>query len=104
MQRLFSITIIDFRMKATIYRIKAAAPDRIAIVGRPRGGDWLYDELTALSSEGVDVLISMLMEEESRELGLENELENCKAAAITFTNIPIPDRSVSPDKEKFAIR
>lgn len=89
------------RMKATIYSIKTAAPDRIAIVARPRGGDWLGDELTALSSEGVDVLVSMLMEEESRELGLESESEKCKAAAIKFINVPIPDRSVPPDWEKF---
>jgi protein-tyrosine phosphatase len=88
-------------MKATIYPIKTGSPDRIAIVARARGGDWLCDELTALSSEGVDVLVSMLMEEESRELGLEGESENCKAAAITFMNIPIPDRSVPPDRETF---
>jgi protein-tyrosine phosphatase len=88
-------------MKATIYSIKTAAPDRTAIVARPRSGDWLCDELTALSGEGIDVLVSMLTEEESRELGLESESENCKAAAITFLNIPIPDRSVPPDRERF---
>jgi len=88
-------------MKATIYSIKTAAPDRIAIVARPRGGDWLCDELTALSAEGIDVLVSMLTEEESRELGLETESENCNAAAITFVNIPVPDRSVPLDKLKF---
>lgn len=88
-------------MKATIYSIEMAAPDRIAIVARPRGDDWLCDELTALSGEGVDVLVSMLTEEESRELGLESESEICEAAAIRFINIPIPDRSVPPDSERF---
>jgi protein-tyrosine phosphatase len=89
-------------VKATIYQIKTAGPDRIAIVARPRGGDWLCDEVIALSREGVDVLVSMLTEEESRDLGLESESESCKAAAITFINIPIADRSVPPDRgDKF---
>jgi hypothetical protein len=73
-------------MKATIYLIKAAAPNRIAIVARPRGGDWLCDELSALSREGIDVLVSMMTGEESNELGLERESEDCGATGITFVN------------------
>jgi protein-tyrosine phosphatase len=88
-------------MKATIYPIKAAAPNRIAIVARPRGGDWLCDEIRALSREGIGVLVSMLTEEESTELGLESESDDCVAAAITFVNLPVPDRSVPPDSNDF---
>ena len=88
-------------MKATIYSIKEAAPNRIAIVARPRGGDWLCDELSALSREGIDVLVSMLTEEESDELGLHHESEECKAAAIKFVNLPILDRSVPLDRDVF---
>ena len=88
-------------MKATIYPIKGAAPNRIAIVARPRGGDWLGDEIRALASEGIDVLVSMLAEEESTELGLERESDDCGAAAITFMKLPVPDRSVPPDTEVF---
>jgi protein-tyrosine phosphatase len=90
-------------MKATIYPIfdKEAAPNRIAIVARPRGGDWLGDELSALAREGIDVLVSMLTEDESNELGLHGESEECKAAAIEFINLPIPDRSVPLDKDGF---
>jgi protein-tyrosine phosphatase len=88
-------------MKATIYPIKAAAPNRIAIVARPRGGDWLCDELNALSNEGIDVLVSMLTEEESNELGLSKESEECHAAAIAFVNVPVADRSVPSDRGAF---
>jgi protein-tyrosine phosphatase len=88
-------------MKATIYPINAAAPNRAAIVARPRGGDWLLDEVSALSREGIDVLVSMLTEEESKELGLERESEDCEAAAIKFVNLPIPDRSVPSDTDDF---
>jgi predicted protein tyrosine phosphatase len=89
------------RMKATIYSINAAAPNRIAIVARPRGGDWLRDEVNALSREGIEVLVSMLTEEESKELGLETESEDCEAVAIRFVSLPIPDRSVPSDTHDF---
>jgi hypothetical protein len=91
----------EFHMKATIYPINAAAPNRVAIVARPRGGDWLRDEVSALSTEGIDVLVSMLTEEESIELGLESESEDCEAVAIKFVNLPIPDRSVPSDADDF---
>jgi hypothetical protein len=88
-------------MKASLYLITAAAPNRIAIVARPRGGDWLLDELSALASEGIDVLVSMLTEEEANELELQRESEECRASAISFVNLPIPDRSVPSDKNDF---
>jgi len=88
-------------MKATIYSIKEAAPNRIAIVARPRGDDWLCDEMSALSREGIDVLVSMLTEEEANDLGLHRESWECEAAAIKFINLPIPDRSVPSDRDVF---
>ena len=77
--------MMSLTVKATIYPIRAVTPHRVAIVARPRGGDWLCDELSALSSEGIDVLVSMLTDEESTELGLERESADCEAAAITAT-------------------
>jgi protein-tyrosine phosphatase len=88
-------------MKATIYSIQGAAPNRIAIVARPRGGDWLCEEISALSREGINVLVSMLTEEESNELGLNRESAECEAAAIKFVNFPILDRSVPSDRDRF---
>jgi protein-tyrosine phosphatase len=88
-------------MKATIYPIQAANPLRIAIVARPRGGDWLCDEIAALLREEVDLLISMLTPEEAQELGLNREPDECGAATISFINIPVPDRSVPYDKDEF---
>jgi len=43
----------------------------------------------------------MLTEEEAQELGLTREAEECRAAAITFVNLPVPDRSVPSDKNAF---
>ena len=60
-------------MKADIYWIDQLAPHRLAIMPRPRGGDWLEDEIRSLRLEGVDVLVSLLTETEARELELDSE-------------------------------
>lgn len=75
-------------MKTTIYPITAAAPYRISIVARPRGNDWLCDEVSAFSREGIDTLVSMLTDEEAGELGLEQEAAECRAAGIQFVMWP----------------
>ena len=77
-------------MKATVYPITDATPNHIAIVARPRGNDWLCEEISALSGEGIDILVSMLTDEEAEELGLNAESAECTTAGISFVNVPIP--------------
>lgn len=88
-------------MKPTIYSISAASPNRISIIARPRGNDWLSEEISGLSREGVEIIVSMLTKEEATELGLEQEAAECNAAGIEFVNIRIPDRSVPLDRNGF---
>lgn len=88
-------------MKATVYPITDAARNHIAIVARPRGNDWLGEEISALSREGIDVLVSMLTDEEAEELGLNDESAECTAAGISFVNVAVPDRSVPSDTNAF---
>jgi protein-tyrosine phosphatase len=88
-------------LKATVYPVTQAAPNRIAIVARPRGNDWLCEEITALSQEGVEILVSMLTSEEVEELGLIHESAECAAAGISFVNLAIPDRSVPSNTTAF---
>jgi hypothetical protein len=38
---------------------------RLAIVPRPRGGDWLNHEMSLMKEAGVDVLVSMLPADEA---------------------------------------
>jgi|GEM_PF-219705 len=67
---------------------------RLAIVPRPRGGDWLEDEIANWRDAGIDQVVSFLTPEEVSlfELGEEGKL--CEAHGIRFTSFPIPDRSV----------
>jgi protein-tyrosine phosphatase len=76
---------------------------KVAIVPRPRGGDWLADELRVFRHAGIDVVVSLLTETEVGELGLEHEQEACQAAGISFIEFPIPDRAVPASRQSFRI-
>jgi protein-tyrosine phosphatase len=67
---------------------------RLGVMPRPRGGDWLEDEVRALREQGVDVLASLLTTEEADELDLHTEAAACAAAGIRFVNHPVPDRGL----------
>ena len=74
---------------------------RLAIMPRPRAGDWLDDEIAGWRAAGIDHVVSLLEPNEVRELGLEREAGLCRALEISFANFPIADRSV-PDSRKAA--
>jgi hypothetical protein len=60
----------------------------------PPGGDWLDNELQALQTEGVDVLVSALTNSELVELQLNAEPELARQTGLTDISFPIPDRGV----------
>lgn len=75
--------------------------DQLAIVLRPWGDDRLDDEMRALREAGIDIVVSMLQENEARDLGLAGEETSAKRAGMLFANFAIPDRGVPPDKQAF---
>jgi protein-tyrosine phosphatase len=83
------------------YWIGDAAETKLAIVPRPRGGDWLEDDLRNLKCAGVNVLVSMLTAEENRELRLEGERNLAEQLGLVFYSYPIPDRSTPADLVSF---
>jgi protein-tyrosine phosphatase len=73
----------------------------LAIVPRPRGGDWLDDEMQALCLAGIDEIVSMIEPAEAEELGLDQEASSAKRAGMQFVSFPIRDRTTPPDLEQF---
>lgn len=67
----------------------------LAVALRPRGGDWLGDELAGLRRRGFTIIVSMLTADEERELELTNERDEAIAAGLEFIAFPISDRSVT---------
>lgn len=86
-------------MNAEIYWIQAAGPGRLAVMPRPRGGDWLEDEIRSLKSVGVQILVSMLTTDEEEVLELSAEGGLARAHGLEFISHPIPDRNI-PDSPK----
>ena len=76
--------------------------ETLAIVPRPRGGDWLDDEMLAMREAGVGIVVSMLQEFEAKELGLEREEAAAILAKLRFIHFPIPDRGVPVDFDRFS--
>ena len=79
----------------------AADAMRVAIAARPRGDDWLADDIQSLKEAGVDVLVSALTLSEAEELGLTAEEDCCRRCGIEFLSFPVEDRSVPATMNAF---
>lgn len=84
-------------MRANLYRIPAPAAGALSTMARPRGGDWLDDEMAALREAGVDVLVSLQTLTERAEVDLTDEPAAAERAGIRFHAFPVVDFSV-PDR------
>lgn len=88
-------------MSADVYWVSASWPGRIGIVPRPRGGDWLDEEIQVWAEAGVGMVVSMLTPEEVDELDLGQEMSACERHGIKFRVVPVPDRGVPPSRQEF---
>ena len=71
----------------------------VGIMPRPRGDDWLEDEIRRFELNGVNAIVSLLESQEIAELGLKNEETLCQRYGIKFINYPIPDRGLPKDQQ-----
>lgn len=86
-------------MQAELYWIEGPCPGRLAIMPRPRGGDWLEEEAASWRRMGIDVVVSTLTKEETAELDLASEEEICTKGKIAFIAFPIEDRGTPPSRK-----
>lgn len=84
-----------------VFWIKGNPPVGLAVVLRPRGDDWLSDELLRYKSSGVEVLVSLLEPSEATWLGLRDEGPLAEAAGMHFLSFPILDVHVPHDVASF---
>lgn len=78
----------------TIFWIDGPWQGRLAILARPRGGDWLEDDIRLWKNHGIDVVVSLLTKQEQKELELTQEGQESAKRGIQWINFPILDRSV----------
>jgi protein-tyrosine phosphatase len=88
-------------MTTELFWVPTQLPGRLAVAPRPRGGDWLDDEIVGWQRSGVDRVVSLLTPEESAELDLDGEAAACLAHGVEFRSLPVPDRDVPPSRSEF---
>lgn len=85
-------------MWTKLHWVEGPWPGALALAARPRGGDWLKDELSAWRGAGVDVILSLLTPEEEHDLELGTEQSEAQALGLKFLSLPIEDRGVPPSE------
>jgi protein-tyrosine phosphatase len=83
-----------------LFWVETPTSGRLAISARPRGGDWLEDEIEGWRKQGIDTVVSLLTASESEELGLTDEGRYARAHGVHFVSFPIEDRNVPASAAK----
>jgi len=89
-------------LQPDVYWLRELEGVRLAIMPRPRSGEWLTDEIAGWNRLGVQTVVSLLEPHEVRELELADEESLCLAANLKFVSFPIPDRGVPINVIEFA--
>jgi protein-tyrosine phosphatase len=88
-------------MMPEVYWIRAVEPLRLAVMPRPRGGDWLADEVSGWKRMGIDVVVSLLHRYEADELDIAEEESLCQHHDIRYRSFPIQDRGTPNSAAEF---
>jgi protein-tyrosine phosphatase len=89
-------------MASKLYWLDQAWPGRLALAARPRGGDWLADEVADWKRAGISSVLSLLEHHEEEDLGLCGEADEAGRQGLEFISFPIPDRHVPASEETVA--
>jgi len=89
----------NITMRPSVFWIPGPWPGRLAIVLRPRGGDWLDDETRAWREANIDTVVSLLEPSEEADLDLKSEPMSAAASGVEFRSFPIPDRGIPESRE-----
>lgn len=89
-------------MNPDLYPVSGPWPGRLAVMPRPRGGDWLDDEVRGWQTLGIRTVVSLLTPEEVAELELGDEQDICRVHGIRFVSFPVADRDVPASPAAFS--
>ena len=85
-----------------LYWIDEFQPGKLALAARPRGGDWLPDEIADWKRFGISAVVSLLTSEEERDLQLSAESQEARSQGLEFVSFPILDREIPPSEAELA--
>ena len=75
---------------------------KLAVAARPRGGDWLSDDIARWKRDGISVVLSLLTPEEEKDLDLKAESGEVRAHGLDFSSLPIIYLQVPKSEVKLA--
>lgn len=84
-----------------LHWVEGPWPGKLALAARPRGGEWLEDEVAEWNRAGVSSVFSLLEPEEEADLNLSREADVVAAQGIKFLSFPIADRQVPTSERQF---
>jgi protein-tyrosine phosphatase len=77
-----------------LYWVNGPWKGKLALAARPRGGDWLEEDVAEWKRAGVKAVLSLLTPQEQKELELRDEANEVRRQALEFSSFPIPDLEV----------
>lgn len=83
-----------------LYWLEGPWKGKVALAARPRGGDWLKEDVANWKRAGVGAVLSLLTPEEQTELELQNEEREVQEQGLRFSSFPIPDLQVPRSEAK----
>jgi protein-tyrosine phosphatase len=89
-------------MGKELYWVDGPWPGKLAMAARPRGGDWLRDDLAKWKRAGIDTVLSLLTPDEDKDLDLGGEASEARTQGMEFDSFPIPDLQVPTSEAKLA--
>ena len=89
-------------MGTELHWVDGPWPGKLAVSSRPRGGDWVEDEVASWRRAGIDTVLSLLTPEEEQTLDLSREAGAVKTRGMDFISLPIPDRQVPGSETEVA--
>lgn len=89
-------------MRKELYWLDGPWQGKLAMASRPRGGDWLQDDLSGWKQAGADTVLSLLTREEEQDLDLRQEAGAAKKLGMEFVSFPIADRQIPKSEAKWA--
>ena len=89
-------------MRKYLYWLDGPWRGKLAMAARPRGGDWLRDDMASWKRAGIDTVLSLLTPDEETDLDLRDEAGEAKAQGMEFGSFPVPDRQVPRSEAEWA--
>ena len=89
-------------MRKELYWLDGSWPGKLAVGPRPRGGDWLKDDIASWKAGNIDAVLSLLTPDEEKDLDLSDEASEVVKRGMDFTSFPIADRQVPRSEAKLS--